>query len=65
MSTMENERVFKCDYQFAPKEGVYDGYVCKGNLQFVPADEPWHDDYYICEVCDSTYNTFDKKFETK
>ena len=27
-----------------------------GILNKISADEPWHPDYYICDICDSTYN---------
>ncbi len=33
--------------------------VCGGKLHLVPADEPWHADYYVCEECDSTFNIGD------
>lgn len=28
----------------------------QAELELVGADEPWHDDYLICPICDSTYN---------
>lgn len=32
---------------------------CTGSLVYVKADEPYHPGYYICEVCDSTYNNWE------
>ena len=31
-------------------------YCKEGILELVPADEPWHEEYYICPKCDSTYS---------
>lgn len=28
---------------------------CDSELELCPADLPWHDDYWICPECDSTY----------
>ena len=30
-----------------------------GELVFIPADEPWNDEYYQCVWCDSTYSNAD------
>lgn len=32
---------------------------CEGSLVWVTPDEPYHPGYYICEVCDSTYNNWE------
>lgn len=26
-----------------------------GKLILIPADEPWNDEHYQCDTCDSTY----------
>jgi hypothetical protein len=28
---------------------------CNAELELCPADWPWHEDYWICPKCDSTY----------
>ncbi len=33
---------------------------CKTELELIPANEPWHADYWICPKCESTY-VVDKK----
>lgn len=30
--------------------------ICnKGTLELIPEVFPWHDDYYICSTCESTF----------
>lgn len=36
---------------------------CNIDLELVAADEPWHDEYFICSNCDGTYyDVTDKDF---
>lgn len=49
------EQKLICGNQFTTS-----GDVCRGELKLVAADEPWHDEYYICERCYSTYNKFER-----
>ena len=43
-----------------PKENMKENDICKfckkGKVKLVKADEPWHGDYLICPICQSTYN---------
>jgi len=29
---------------------------CEEPLKLILADPPWHDDYWLCPICDATYN---------
>ena len=31
---------------------------CTGTLEYMPPDEPWCNEHYMCNHCNSTYNTW-------
>lgn len=35
-------------------------FVCDGKLILIAADEPWNNEHYMCEKCDSTYNKWQR-----
>lgn len=50
------------------KDKVYNVNFCKhcsqDKIEYNDADEPWHDEQWICENCDSTYVIFNEDIAT-